>query len=100
MYALRDSVRLADVRLERKLQYDYATLKTKGQLQNRTRYASATTVAASAVQTVTTNPPTHTTSGEKRPRSRDDPGHDVRKYPRRMGNLAEGVSRTPMSFPT
>uniref|UniRef100_M4B7H5 Uncharacterized protein n=1 Tax=Hyaloperonospora arabidopsidis (strain Emoy2) TaxID=559515 RepID=M4B7H5_HYAAE len=71
-----------------------------GQLRNRTRYASATTVVASAGQTGTTNPPTDTTSGGKRPRSRNDTGHDVQKHPRRMGNVAEGVSHTPMSSPT
>uniref|UniRef100_M4BFD3 Uncharacterized protein n=1 Tax=Hyaloperonospora arabidopsidis (strain Emoy2) TaxID=559515 RepID=M4BFD3_HYAAE len=100
MYALRASVSVADMRLERKLQYDYAKIKARGQLRNRTRYASATTVAASAGQTVTNNPPTNTTSGGKRPRSRDDSGHDVQIYPRRMGNLAEGESHTPMSSPT
>ena len=76
MYVLRASVSVADVRLERKLRYDYAKLKARGQLRNRTRYSLATTVAAGAGQTVTNNPPTDTTSGGKRPRSRDDPGHD------------------------
>uniref|UniRef100_M4C2A6 Uncharacterized protein n=1 Tax=Hyaloperonospora arabidopsidis (strain Emoy2) TaxID=559515 RepID=M4C2A6_HYAAE len=100
MYALRASVSVADVRLERKLRYDYAKLKARGQLNNRTRYASATTVAASAGQTVTNNPLIDTTSGGKRPRSGDDTGHDVQKHPRRMNSLAEGESHTPMSSPT
>ena len=48
---------------------------------------------------MTKNPPTDTTTGGKRPQPRDDTGHDVQKHPRRMGNLAEGVSCTPMSSP-
>ena len=57
-YALRAIANVADVRLERKLRYDYAELKARVQLRNRTRYASATTVAASAGQTLIKNPPT------------------------------------------
>ena len=100
MYALRASVNVADVRLERKLRYGYAKLNARGQLRNRTRYASATTVAASAGPTVTDNTPVDTTNGGKRPQSRDDTGHDVQKHPRRMSSLAEGEPHTPMSSPT
>uniref|UniRef100_M4BQ56 Uncharacterized protein n=1 Tax=Hyaloperonospora arabidopsidis (strain Emoy2) TaxID=559515 RepID=M4BQ56_HYAAE len=83
MYALRASVSVAD----RPITQSHAL-------------CFATTVAAGAGPTVTNNPSVDTTSGGKRPRSRDDTGHDVQKHPRRMGSLAEGESHTPMSSPT
>ena len=61
--ALRASVDRDDVRLKRKLRYDFAKLRTKCQL-------------------------------------RFDPDRGAQKHPRRMGNHAGGVSRTPMSSQT
>uniref|UniRef100_A0AAV1TL89 Uncharacterized protein n=1 Tax=Peronospora matthiolae TaxID=2874970 RepID=A0AAV1TL89_9STRA len=75
-------------------------LEARGQLRKRTRYVSATKVAASVGQSVANNPPTRTTSGGERPRPRDDHGHDAQKPPKHMGSLAEGVPQIPMSFQT
>uniref|UniRef100_A0AAV1US31 Uncharacterized protein n=1 Tax=Peronospora matthiolae TaxID=2874970 RepID=A0AAV1US31_9STRA len=72
----------------------------RGQLRKRTRYASATKVAASAGQSVSNNPPIRTTSGGERPRPRVDHVHDAQKPSKHMGSLAEGVPQTTMSFQT
>ena len=98
--SLKASVSVADVRLERKLRYEYVKLKARGQLRTRTRYASATPVATGSDPKVRSNPLLPTTFGGKHSRSMEDPCHDVRKHPRRMGNPAEGLSHTPTSIPT
>ena len=100
MTALRASTGRADVLLERKLRFGYAKLKTRGQLRNRTRYASATPVAASSDPVVRSNPLPPITIGEKRPRAQGDPGNDAQKHLRRMGSPAEGISHITMSSPT
>ena len=53
IFSVRASADVADVRLEKNLRYDYAKLKARGQLRMRRRYASATHVVASSVQSET-----------------------------------------------
>uniref|UniRef100_A0AAV1T4B7 Uncharacterized protein n=1 Tax=Peronospora matthiolae TaxID=2874970 RepID=A0AAV1T4B7_9STRA len=72
MYAWKASVSVFGVFLKPKLRYDNTKLRDRDQLCNRTRYASATTDVAVAGRSVSDNKPNYTTSGEKRPRSRDD----------------------------
>ena len=86
--------------MERKIRYEYAKLKARGQLRTRTRYASSTPVATGSDPNARSNPLPTTTIGGKRSRSMEDPCHDVRKHPRRMGNPAEGISHTSTSSPT
>ena len=95
--ALRASVDVSDVRLERKSRYEYAKLKARGHSRTRTRYASATPVATGSDSLIRSNPLPPTTIGEKRSRAQGDPCHVVRKHPRRMVNPSEEVSHTPMS---
>ena len=88
------------VRLQLKLRCDYAKLKARGQLRNRTRYASATPVAASFDTVMQRNLLPPSTIDEKRSRSMNDPFHDVQKHPRRVSNPAKGEFHTPTSSPT
>ena len=100
MTALRAIANVAEVRLEQKLRYEYVKLKARGQLRNRSRCASATSVAAGSDPVIRSNPLPPTNIGEKRSRLMDDPCPDVQKIPRRMGNPAEWVSHTSMCSPT
>ena len=58
MTALRSSADVADVRLKRNLWHEYANLKVRCQLRNRTRYASATPVSAGSDPVVRSKPAT------------------------------------------
>ena len=110
MYALRASASVADVRLERKLRYDYAKSKARGLLRatQNPRYApalkhtsaAAPSRAASPRQALAMDSSIPTITGGKRQRSQGDPDHDVRRRQRRRGNPAEGESQIPMSSRT
>ena len=108
MSALRPSASKADVRLERKLRYEFSKLKAKGQLRSlyRTQYAkpvAGPTTSVSTVQTVAnqsvlvSEPYTPKAIGGKRVGVQADPQHDAQKRQRRTGNLAEGVPQTMSS---
>ena len=100
MKALRTSADVADVRLERKLWYEYANLKARGQLSIHTRYALAKPVDACYDPVVRSNSLPPITIVEKCYRSQDEPYRDAQKHPRSIGIPAEGVSYTLMSSST
>ena len=76
LISLIASANVADVRLERKLRYDYAKIKASGQLLARTRYSPAVPIEVSIGEAAPSYPPASTTMGEKRLRSQDGPCHD------------------------
>uniref|UniRef100_M4C5H6 Uncharacterized protein n=1 Tax=Hyaloperonospora arabidopsidis (strain Emoy2) TaxID=559515 RepID=M4C5H6_HYAAE len=109
MSALRSCASKADVRLERKLRYEFAKLKATGQVRllYRTQYAkpvAGPTTTVSTVQTVAghavlvSEPYTPTIIGGKSVGVQADPQRNAQNRQRRTDNLAEGVPQTPMSF--
>uniref|UniRef100_A0AAV1T7S5 Uncharacterized protein n=1 Tax=Peronospora matthiolae TaxID=2874970 RepID=A0AAV1T7S5_9STRA len=68
MHALRESAGVADIRVKRKLRYDFTKLKARGRLwgQPRSRYASAASAATSSRRSFDTISPALTTTNEKR----------------------------------
>ena len=60
----------------------------------------AVPIAVGPHQHSTVDPRDAFITGEQRKGSEVDPDHGAQKHPRHMKNLAEGVSRTPMSFQT
>ena len=66
----------------------------------RTRYAADVPMIASPHRTSVVDPSDAPITGEKREGSQVDPDRGAQKHPRHMGNLAEWVSRTPMSSQT
>ena len=111
MSALRSSASKADVQLERKMCYEFAKLKGKGQLRvlYRTQYTKPVAGQATTVSTVQTvaghsvlvrESYTPKPIGGKRVGVQADPQRDAQKRQRRTGSLAEGVLQTPMSSQT
>ena len=107
MMALRASANAADVRLERKLRFEYAKLKAKGRLRSQTvRYAplqqhesaAATSVATNSRRDLHVSSSIPATIGGKRQGSPADPERDVQKRQRRRGSPAEEAPQTPTSY--
>ena len=99
VFAFRASGDLADVRLERKLYYEFAKLKAKGRLRSvyRSQYAGtsqarvyAAAFAAGSSHSMATDPNTPTLSSVKRPASPADPASDARKRHGKRAVLQKG----------
>ena len=109
VFALRESGDLADIRLERKLYYEFSKLKAKVRLRSvyRSQYAGtpqarayAATSAAGPSHNMASDPITPTPSSVKRSASPTDLAADAQKRQRQMGNPAVRESHIPMSSRT
>ena len=70
MLALRVSADVADIRFQKNIQYEYAKVKTRGQLRTRTRYTPFAPADVSSGKAMTNSLPALTTIGEKQYRPR------------------------------
>ena len=107
---LRASKDPGDVRLERKIRFDFAKLKAKGQLRSAFMPDNegvpiervSTSVARTTMDrgyTRAADPYMPTSMSGKRRLTQVDPELGAQKRQRRTGNLAEEVPQTPKSFP-
>ena len=95
--ALRVRANAADVRLNRKVRFEYAKLKAKGKLRSQiVRYALIMQHESAAATPVSSSIPA--TIGGKRQGSPADLERDVHKRQWRTYSLAEEAPQTPTSY--